>query len=105
MTQTTYQVTLSLDGNHSVTVKTDNQTETRLAIAWAKATFNRLVEFSKDRDEKNQVISEEHAQDDPPICAVHQVPMVWQKGRKGYFWSCHQKNADGSWCDYRPNDR
>ena len=38
-----------------------------------------------------------------PICAMHNVPMVWQKGRKGFFWSCHERNADGSFCSYRPN--
>jgi len=26
---------------------------------------------------------------EPPIFAVHEVLMVWQKGRKGFFWSCH----------------
>jgi hypothetical protein len=105
MAQTTYEVKLSVDGNHSVTVKTDNQSETKLAIAWAKATFDRLVGFSSQRDEEGRGASEEIGQEDPPMCAVHQVPMVWQKGRKGYFWSCHQKNEDGSWCDYKPNDR
>ena len=41
-------------------------------------------------------------QKDSPICQNHQIPMVWQKGRKGYFWSCHAKMLDGSWCSYRP---
>ena len=38
-----------------------------------------------------------------PICAVHRIPMVWQQGRKGYFWSCHEKNLDGAWCSYKPD--
>ena len=37
-----------------------------------------------------------------PMCAIHHVAMVWQRGRRGFFWSCHQKNADGSFCSYRP---
>jgi hypothetical protein len=39
---------------------------------------------------------------DAPLCGNHQTPMVWQKGRKGYFWSCHEKMTDGGWCSYRP---
>ena len=41
-------------------------------------------------------------QQESPICQNHQIPMVWQKGRKGYFWSCHERMLDGSWCTYRP---
>ena len=37
-----------------------------------------------------------------PICEVHQTPMVRVKGQHGPFWSCHQKDDDGNWCDYRP---
>src|SRR5687768_14849074 len=25
-----------------------------------------------------------------PLYEIHQVPMVWQKGRKGYFSACHE---------------
>jgi hypothetical protein len=39
---------------------------------------------------------------DAPLCGIHHSPMTWQKGRKGYFWSCHKKMADGSWCHYKP---
>lgn len=39
----------------------------------------------------------------PPVCDVHKVPMVQVKGKSGsFFWSCHQKNADGTWCSYKP---
>jgi hypothetical protein len=40
-----------------------------------------------------------------PVCPVHGCSMVWREGTskksgKAYaFWSCKQKNADGSWCD------
>jgi len=40
---------------------------------------------------------------EPPICAIHEVPMVLVHGRKGDFWSCHEKMEDGvTWCSYRP---
>src|SRR5438105_2639672 len=37
-----------------------------------------------------------------PMCEIHQIPMVRMKGKRGPFWSCHQKDEDGNWCDYRP---
>lgn len=37
-----------------------------------------------------------------PICQIHHLPMVWQKGSKGFFWSCHQRNLDDTWCSYKP---
>ena len=40
-----------------------------------------------------------------PICENHQTPMVRVKGKHGPFWSCHQKDNDGNWCDYRPDYR
>jgi hypothetical protein len=38
-----------------------------------------------------------------PVCAVHDRPMDLMHGRRGPFWSCHQKNEDGTWCDYKPD--
>jgi hypothetical protein len=43
-----------------------------------------------------------------PICAIHKSPMVWREGTnqqtgKHYaFWTCPQKNPDGSFCKYKP---
>lgn len=43
-----------------------------------------------------------------PICGIHGVPMVWKTGvskktGKPYaFWSCSQRNADGSFCTFKP---
>jgi len=43
----------------------------------------------------------------PPVCAVHGVTMKWRSGTsktsgKPYaFWSCPEKNPDGSYCDYK----
>jgi hypothetical protein len=41
---------------------------------------------------------------EPPVCAIHMVPMVLMHGRRGDFWSCHEKNSDGSWCTYKPSE-
>jgi hypothetical protein len=41
---------------------------------------------------------------EPPVCAIHEIPMVLVHGRKGDFWSCHEKMEDGkTWCSYRPD--
>jgi len=40
--------------------------------------------------------------EEAPICAVHERPMVLQQGKRGPFWSCHERNGDGSFCSYRP---
>lgn len=37
-----------------------------------------------------------------PICAIHKTPMTKVNGKKGAFWSCHEKLEDGSFCPYRP---
>ncbi len=36
------------------------------------------------------------------ICGHHRVSMHLMNGKRGQFWSCHEKNEDGSWCTYRP---
>tara|TARA_R100001530_G_scaffold13251_1_gene12243 strand:- start:2374 stop:2766 length:393 start_codon:yes stop_codon:yes gene_type:complete len=43
---------------------------------------------------------------DSPICQHHNQAMTWKTGTskagKPYaFWSCSQKEADGSWCSFK----
>lgn len=99
MAQTNYQVTLSRMGAHSVTVAGDDPEAVKTALHWAKGIYERLEGLDKPQQEEDQQEERE-----APICAVHDVPMVWQKGRKGYFWSCHERNPNGSFCSYRPDD-
>lgn len=101
MSQTTYQVVLSTDGKHSVIATTDNQADTRLALAWAKATYEQLVNLSGLKGEQGQG-NDEQQDGSVPECAIHHVPMVLVQGKQGPFWSCHKKNQDGSWCSYKP---
>jgi hypothetical protein len=99
MAQTTYQVALSSDGKHQVTVTTDNQSEAKLALAWAKATLEQLVAHYGS---SGKAAEGELNEDNPPECGVHHIPMVRVQGKKGPFWSCHEKNDDGSRCSYKP---
>lgn len=103
MAETTYQVILSTDGKHTVVATCDDLTKVKEALAWARVTYDAIVghyglkyeQYQKGQGNGNSV----------PECAVHKVPMSRQTGKYGEFWSCHQKNADGSFCDYRPNGK
>jgi hypothetical protein len=97
-------VNLSVEGKHSVSVQSDDPAAVTEALIWAKKTWGQLVRLpgkgvpSLTSDES--VRSSDDAE--PPICAVHNLPMVKVQGKKGAFWSCHQKNEDQTWCTYKP---
>jgi len=35
-------------------------------------------------------------------CGVHGTPMSLRNGTYGQFWSCGKKDANGSWCKFKP---
>ena len=109
-----------MDGKHSVSVQSDDPAAVTEGLVWAKKTWGQLVRLpgksfqglaQEGREQvstaakasaQSQAEAPDQTDDPPPICGVHQVPMVHVNGRKGLFWSCHEKDADGSWCTYRP---
>ena len=101
MAQVTYEVRLALDGNHSVVVRSSDPSQMQVGIAWAKATHAALSARYGDG-----TASEDKPQDElptePPICGVHDIPMVRVEGKKGPFWSCHERDDEGRFCSYRP---
>jgi len=104
MTGTTYQITLSTGGKVAVTVTAEDPAEMKASLAWAQLAYKHLVD---DQGKKEDQVKEDQIQEQPeeevPICVVHNVPMARVKGRYGYFWSCHERNADGSFCSYKPD--
>ena|SRR3712207_3628127 len=98
--RTTYQVQMSTDGNHKVIVTIEDPGGTDAALAWARATYAKLMRGDDSAEQAAGPAPEEA----PPTCGVHQMPMVKVNGRRGPFWSCHEKNPDGSWCSYRPGN-
>lgn len=40
--------------------------------------------------------------EEAPICAIHHKAMIKVQGKKGAFWSCHEKLEDGSYCPFKP---
>lgn len=96
MNKTTYQVEMSTDGNHKVTVTIEDPGGTDAALAWAEATYAKLTRSNgRPQPDMDNALQ-------GPECAVHFMPMVRVQGKLGPFWSCHQKNLDGSWCTYKP---
>jgi hypothetical protein len=96
MSRIVYKVTLAVGGKHSVAVSGDDPVEVQEALAHAKGVYLKLQAF------EGKVQADEQPEGAPPLCEIHKLPMVWQKGRKGFFWSCHQKDGD-KWCSYKPN--
>ena len=100
MAQTTYQVILSTDGKHTVIATTDDQAAAKAAFGWAKATYDRVVEVYGTKADLHKAANG-NGHESVPMCGIHHVPMSKVEGKRGPFYSCHEKNPDGSWCNYR----
>jgi hypothetical protein len=116
-------VNLSVDGKHSVSVQSDDPAAVTEGLLWAKKTWGQLLRLpgkplqaqSQQADPQPDAVTnpdvggqapEPDTTDlQPPVCRVHHLPMVRVQGRKGPFWSCHEKQSDGGWCTYRPPAR
>ena len=102
-TTTTYEVRLARDGNHSVVVRSADPSQMAGAIAWATAAYAALTGREADAPARpDQAAAELPAE--PPICGVHDIPMVRVEGKHGPFWSCHQLDDKGRFCSYRPGN-
>ena len=108
MNQVKYQVTLSIDGNHSVAVTGDDQEAVNQGLAWARGIYLKLQERAQGSGSpgaSQAVAGVHHELPRPahtPICANHHLPMVSVSGQRGPFWSCHERTDDGRFCSYRP---
>jgi hypothetical protein len=108
MSQVKYQITLSIAGNHSVSVTGDDQEAVNEGLAWARGIYLKLQERAKQSPaapsfQTSETVNHQvAAPEQPPTCAIHNKTMVSVNGKKGQFWSCHEKLADQSWCPYKP---
>ena len=105
MANTTYQVTLSLDGAHTISVTSDEPAAMKTAVAWAKATYDALVEHDRKvatTGAADRTTDDEAGAEAAPLCAVHHTALVRVQGKRGPFWSCHERTDDGRFCSYRP---
>lgn len=92
MAQATYKVILSTDSKHTVIVTSDYPAAIKAAGAWAKATYEAIVErYGVKQDprfpRRGQASDAEPATDEEktPICQGHGVPMVRVNGKRGRF--------------------
>ena len=103
MAQTTYEVRLALDGNHTVSVRSADPSDMKVAMAWAKATYEALAARYGDKSASHDQAHDE-VPAEPPICGVHDIPMVRVAGKNGPFYSCHERDEQGRFCSYRPSN-
>jgi hypothetical protein len=94
MSNTTYHIIACMEGTLSVVGETTDPNKTIRDVI-GRVSNPRQVQIAEPPPDENT------PPQPTPICGVHDVPVVWQKGRAGFFWSCHQKNLDGSWCSYK----
>jgi hypothetical protein len=100
MRHLTYHVGMTAGGKPQVSVSSENPEEAEQAIPWVKATYARMT--SEVIAPQPEQTTADALTEQAPTCRVHDVLMVGVTGRRGFFWSCHTKNPDGTWCTYRP---
>lgn len=108
MGNTTYEVTLSVTGNHAVTVTSDDPAAITEALIWARQTHSKLARLApaaprEERFHDSHADPDQQESRESPVCPIHHLPMEWMETGRGDFWSCHQRNDDGSFCTYKPN--
>jgi hypothetical protein len=104
---TKYVVTITAEGKPSVGIECDDP------LGAAEAVTRILQPYAEiDRPAVARPATAAAAQpapdrpgQEPPLCGVHNLPMVGMTGKRGFFWSCHQRLPDGSWCGYKPPQR
>src|SRR4051794_763512 len=106
MSKVIYEVTLSPDDNHSVSVKSDDPLSLKDALPLAKQIQEWVsgADRAKVSPPAQRPSAQPHDLEQPqgPLCGIHSIPMAKVQGSRGPFWSCHQRAEDGSWCSYRP---
>jgi hypothetical protein len=106
MAQTLYIVMKVQDGKTILTGVTEDPTLTVVrALQDAVEEMARQIaaEAWESQQPRNAEVSTKIIAEtgETPTCGVHNVSMVWVD-KNGGFWSCHDRNTDGSWCKYRP---
>ncbi len=103
MANITYHVIACIDGRHDVMGDTADPNETVGQVAERAHRGESYRTTQRTADASSLGSDQAEPQDKPtPICGVHGTPMKLVHGSRGDFWSCHRRDENGSWCDYRP---
>src|SRR6266496_973779 len=107
MLKVIYELVLAQDGTCSIAVKSDDPLALQEALPLAKQLQAGLSKV--DRSVSPPLPISQPTAPEPdlqqmqvPLCGIHAVPMTQVQGKHGQFWSCHQRDLDGSWCRYKP---
>jgi len=96
-----YAISVLVNGQHSVNIEADDPIIASRALEWLSQTY-RVSPAPKRADEGAapqlplQVAPQQEAQ--PPICGIHHQPMKLMHGKRGQFWSCHEKMQGPTGC-------
>ena len=103
-----YELFLSSDGKNTVRVKAQTKEGREAANIYAKRVFDRLIaRYGTKAEQYTKANSTQTNGKVAPICGIHGSAAVWKEGEskttgKHYaFWSCPNKNADGSYCTFK----
>ena len=101
--QARYNITIATICKPSVTIATDDIIGVAQAVDKILASYARYVEPAEPHHTSQQLaVTNDLLNPVAPICAIHHKPMVGVNGKRGFFYSCHERMDDGSWCRYRP---
>ncbi len=108
MSKVIYEVTFTDTNVYSVCVKSDDPLALKDALPLAKKLHAGLSQEPGQQEArtpapKQSPLPSIDVQPQAPLCGIHSTAMTQVQGKRGPFWSCHQKNFDGSWCTYRPD--
>jgi hypothetical protein len=100
-----YQVSVTVSGVRKGTILADDPTTAQDAIALFAQRFGAAAPAMPTPAQQIQTAFARTTEPDrhTPICAIHQLPMNLMHGKRGTFWSCHEKNSGGSWCTFKPS--
>jgi hypothetical protein len=112
MKDISYEVSVLVNGRHSVKIESDDPTITSRALDWLTQTFH-VPPAPRRADAPTTTavpqpplqMSAPQPATAAPICGIHHKPMKLMNGRRGEFWSCHEKMPDGGWCTFKPRER
>lgn len=88
----------STDKSEQYVVRTDSWEELVEGIGKVKGIAPTTQAFPDDEGYS----AHSEAQTQAPVCGIHGNPMTQRQGQYGMFWSCGKKNADGTWCKFKP---
>jgi hypothetical protein len=104
MTDVKYQVSIIKNGQPTLSITAVDPKQAAEALGWLSMSspIAQAPRRADARVESNPVGIPFASKPEAPICAIHQKPMTLMTGKRGQFYSCHEKMQDGSWCRYKP---